>query len=125
MAKKNVVMERAPYDLEERDFDKCSISAAGDFLYMAFARPAAIEVLSVQWSRSEDVKLVAAVEVDHRVGQTLLHASPSAPSSLDVLYMTNSVWHHVKLSMVRSHPFIKFEASRSIVAVYTVLSSLM
>ncbi|KAF4659759.1 hypothetical protein FOZ61_003816 [Perkinsus olseni] len=102
-----------------RDLEDCSFCPAEDILYLTFLSPVAVDVYYIRWAESKVAKLAYSLAIPASGEPPItryhgLYTFSSAPSSVDVLYMTNSICHHVKLSMVRSDRLIKFEASRSL-----------
>ncbi|KAF4653312.1 hypothetical protein FOZ61_009067 [Perkinsus olseni] len=117
---KRVFLEVDLDTLSNRHVQCCSLSAAGDFLYIACMRSGVIDVYYIQWSKSKEVKLAYSVATAKGPLRVFLRALPTAPSSVNVLYQYVSErpsetvlvrkCRQVKLRIVRSEPFIKFEA---------------
>ncbi|KAF4685046.1 hypothetical protein FOZ60_006984 [Perkinsus olseni] len=117
----HVFLEMILDTLSMRDLEQCSFCAAEDFLYLTFLSPVAVDVYYIRWAESKVAKLAYSLAIPANRGWSppiipcdSLYTFSSAPSSLDVLYVTTSIWHQARFRIVRSHPFIKFEAFRSV-----------
>ncbi|KAF4746002.1 hypothetical protein FOZ63_005904, partial [Perkinsus olseni] len=101
-----------------------SLSAAGDFVYMAFTRRFAVDVYYIRWAKSKEAKLAYSFGTVHSPERLSVLALPTSPPSVNVLYqympympmeepgLSSCVfsYHQLRLQMVRSQPFIKFKA---------------
>ncbi|KAF4706582.1 hypothetical protein FOZ63_027633 [Perkinsus olseni] len=88
-----------------------AMAVVDDILYIAM-RSSRICLYFVQWRESTELKLALLPDLQRvsSSGSMFLRAVPGGPQSVNLQFKSESVWHQVRIQMVRREPFMRFEA---------------
>ncbi|KAF4660722.1 hypothetical protein FOZ61_003815 [Perkinsus olseni] len=88
-----------------------AMAVVDDILYIA-VRSSRIGLYFVRWRESTELKLALLPDLQRvsSSGSMFLHAVPGDPQSINLKFKSESVWHQVRIRMVRREPFMNFEA---------------